>query len=109
MKTYAERRYSNANLRVVIAKMVDDMHSNPSRWDAPTKTLFKRKIQGQELAIARNYYSHDEPVQLFVNQVEIEDLTEKETRILRAEFGYLREKFANYISKNKERNKSLFV
>ena len=109
MKLYAERRYSKAKLRTPIVKIINDMHSNPSRWDAPTKTLFKRKIQGQELAIARNYYSHDEPVQLFINQIEIEDLTEKEVRILRAEFGYLREKFANYISKSKERNKSIFA
>lgn len=101
MSTYTEKRYRNTKIEESISMIINDMNSNPKKWDAPTKTVFNRTVGDYSVSLIRNFYSTEEPIQLFVNQCEIETLTNKETRILAAEFGYLRQKFSSYISKIK--------
>lgn len=92
MKTYAEKRYQNSKLSDTVIHVINDMNKNTRLWKCLTKTNMNREVRGTKISLLRNFYSSDNPVSLFINQVEIETLTEKEMRILVAEFGYFRER-----------------
>ncbi len=104
MKTYVQTRYRNSSFQTIVATIINEMNQNATKWSAPTKTVFNKRCFGQDVSVLRNFYSPNEPIQVFVNMKEIENLTEKESRILCAEFGYLREKFDKYIGKTQDLN-----
>lgn len=92
MKTYVEKRYKNSTLSKTVTKVINDMNKNFRFWESPTKSNLNRNLYGTQISLLRNFYCSENPVTLFIDQVEVEDLTEKEKRILVAEFGYFRER-----------------
>lgn len=102
MASYVKERYKNTRLTPIVSRIVNDMHDNPKSWNAPHKTGFQKHMHGMNISILRNFFEPDKTVTLFVDMVEQENLTDKDVRILAAEFGYLRQKFEAYIAKQKD-------
>lgn len=94
------KRYENKNLNVFARELIKDMSTKSKSWIAPHKSAFFKVVEGREILVLRCLYSHDEPVQVFIDKCEIENLTEKERSIIAAEFDHLRHKFTAYIAKS---------
>lgn len=105
MASYVKNRYKSAKFSSIVAQIINDMNAAPKSWTAPNKTVFKKRMNGKDITILLNSFDPERPVTLFVDMVEKDSITEKEMRILRAEFGYLRQKFEAYISKEKDKKK----
>lgn len=102
MASYVKERYKNTQLSPIVARIVNDMHDHPKSWTAPNKTVFHKRMHGMNVSVLRNFFDPENTVTLFVDMIEQEQLTDKDMRILTAEFGYLRQKFEAYIAKVKE-------
>ncbi len=110
MKTYVENRYKNSTLSKAVETVINDMNKNFRYWKSPTKTNLNRDIRGMKVSILRNFYCSENPISLFVDQVEIESLTDKEKRILVAEFGYFRERVERNLKiKNSKKEKKPMI
>lgn len=103
-KTYVDNRYASKKFSKTLKMIINDMEKNSRNWIAPTKTVFKRRLNGQEVIIMNSSYDEEAPIQIFINQKELkEKITNAQYRVLLAEFGYMRKKYEKYnYSKNDE-------
>lgn len=106
MASYVKERYKNTRLTPIVSRIVNDMHDNAKSWNAPTVTGFYKNMHGMNVSIIRNFYDADNTVSVFIDLVEQEELTEKDIRVLTAEFGYLRQKFEAYLAKSKDESEA---
>lgn len=97
------------NLSPVVQNVINEMQNHATKWIAPCKTVFRKRIKGKEVQIIRSYYDPEQPVSLFIDKKEVDNLSEKEFRILSFEFQKLRQKFEAYISKRQDTERLLKI